>query len=233
MQVLIFLGTLILAYILGSIPMGLIFVKLSTGQDLRLVQSGRTGGTNAMRAAGFWIGFTTAILDIFKGAGGVYLSRFFLPDNLWLEILAPVAVIIGHNYSIFLLEKTEGKYRLRGGAGGGPALGGAMGLWFPTILITLPIGAILLFVGGYASIATLSIPIMVMIIMAIRAQLGLSPWIYVLYGVFAEILLVLALIPNIKRLINGTERVVGIRAKRAKKNSKSNSDPLKTQSQIN
>lgn len=54
MVILSSIGVLILAYLIGSIPFGLIIVKLSTGKDIRTVESGRTGGTNAMRAAGVW-----------------------------------------------------------------------------------------------------------------------------------------------------------------------------------
>lgn len=227
MQILIFIGILSLAYLIGSIPMGLIIVKMITGQDLRLVQSGRTGGTNAMRAAGFWVGLLTAVLDIFKGASGVYLAKLFMPGNHWLEIIAPLLIIIGHNYSIFLVERRDGKIRFRGGAGGAPAAGGAMGLWFPNIFILFPIGAFVLFVIGYASVATMSIPIIACVIFIIRAQLGLSPWIYTLYCVFAELLLIIALRPNIKRLIHGEERVVGLRAKQAKKTRVPKSDSLR------
>ena len=56
MQTLIDIGTLVIGYIIGSIPFGLLIVKLKTGKDIRDVESGRTGGTNAMRAAGFWAG---------------------------------------------------------------------------------------------------------------------------------------------------------------------------------
>jgi glycerol-3-phosphate acyltransferase PlsY len=233
MQIILFIGTLILTYLIGSIPMGLIIVKMTTGQDLRFVQSGRTGGTNAMRAAGFWVGLVTATLDIFKGASGVYLAKSLLPGNHWLEILAPLMSIIGHNYSIFLIERRDGKIRLRGGAGGAPTAGGAMGLWFSSIFILFPIGAFVLFFIGYASVATMSIPIIALIIFAIRAQIGLSPWIYTLYCVFAEILLIIALRPNIKRLINGEERVVGLRAKRARKNKMPESDSVNIQSKPN
>jgi len=52
------------SYLLGSVPFGLIIVKLTTGKDIRQIESGRTGGTNAMRAAGFWVGFSTAMLDL-------------------------------------------------------------------------------------------------------------------------------------------------------------------------
>ena len=53
MQIAIGIGVIVLAYLIGSIPFGLLIVKIKTGQDVRLVESGRTGGTNAMRAAGF------------------------------------------------------------------------------------------------------------------------------------------------------------------------------------
>ncbi len=204
--------------------MGLLVVKLISGRDLRNIQSGRTGGTNAMRAAGFWAGLATASLDIVKGASGVWIAQAILPGNHWVEILAPIATILGHNYSIFLIERTDtGQVHLRGGAGGAPAIGGAVGLWAPSLIILVPAGALILFGIGYASVATMSFPIIAIIIFIVRANMGLSPWLYVLYGVLAEILLVWALRPNLKRLINGTERLVGWRAKHTQRtNSRSN-----------
>lgn len=221
MSILLLISVLFLAYIIGSLPIGLLIVKIISGQDIREIQSGRTGGTNVMRAAGFWAGLATAALDIIKGASGVWIAQALVPGNHWLEVLAPIVSIIGHNYSVFLIERGEdGRLHLRGGAGGAPAAGGAMGLWPFTLLISVPVGAILLFGVGYASLATMSIPIVAIIIFAIRAGMGLSPWIYILYGVLAEILLLWALRPNIKRLLNGTERLVGWRAKHQKTRSK-------------
>ena len=219
MQILPFVGVLIAAYLIGSVPMGLLVVKITTGQDIRSVQSGRTGGTNAMRAAGFWAGLSTAFLDIFKGASGVWIARAVVPGNHWLEILAPVVAIIGHNYSIFLVERREdGKIHLRGGAGGAPCIGGATGLWPWSVVLLVPIGAAILFGIGYASVTTLSIPIIASLILAYRAWIGApgAHWVYVFYGLFSEVLIVWALRPNIKRLLNGTERIVGWRARRAK-----------------
>ncbi len=69
MQMLIAIGVVFLGYIIGSIPFGLLIVKSKTGKDIRTIESGRTGGTNAVRAAGFGAGLLTAILDILKGAG--------------------------------------------------------------------------------------------------------------------------------------------------------------------
>jgi glycerol-3-phosphate acyltransferase PlsY len=209
------LGILIVSYLIGSIPSGLLIVKFRTGKDIRQIESGRTGGTNAMRAAGLWAGLLTAILDILKAASCVWLTRFFFPTNHLLVSLTPCAAILGHNYSIFMIERSEGgKIRLRGGAGGAPSVGGAFGLWFPSIFITVPVGALILFVIGYASVTTLSVGIISIIIFAIRARMNLDPWEYILYGVIAELLVIWALRPNISRLLNGTERVVGLRARK-------------------
>jgi len=217
MSILLALSLLLLSYILGSIPFGLIIVKVSTGKDIRQVESGRTGGTNAMRAAGFGAGLFTAVLDLLKSAVAAWLARSIFPDMAWVHMLAPVAAVLGHNYSIFLMERSpEGKLRLRGGAGGAPTAGGAFGLWAPSILIIVPIGILILYFIGYASIATLSVAFLSILVFAYRAAIGASPWIYVLYGVLTLALLTFALRPNIKRLMNGTERVIGFRTRRKK-----------------
>ena len=213
---------LIAAYLLGSVPFGVIIVKLKTGEDVRNVQSGRTGGTNAMRAAGFWAGFSTAILDLLKATVAVWIAIWIVPDMDWIHALAPVMVILGHNYSIFLMERDEnGKTHLRGGAGGASSAGGAMGLWLPTILFILPIAGFILYFVGYASVATLSSPIITTIVFVVLAWKGILPWEYVAYGVLAFILLAWSLRPNIHRLMKGNERLIGLRAKRAAQNATS------------
>ena len=141
MQLLIGASVVLLAYFFGSIPFGLLIVKLTTGKDIRQVASGRTGGTNAMRAAGLGAGVLTAAMDVLKGASAVWVAQAISPGNYWLHILAPLATILGHNYSIFLGERDEkGRFRLRGGAGGGPTVGGAVGLWWPSFFIIVPLG---------------------------------------------------------------------------------------------
>jgi glycerol-3-phosphate acyltransferase PlsY len=210
MKIVISLGVLVLAYLIGSIPFGLLIVKLKTGQDIRLVESGRTGGTNAMRAAGFGAGLLTAILDILKGAISVWLARLLLPGLPIIHVFAPIAAIIGHNYSVFLpeIDKRGHLVRLRGGAGGAPSVGGAFGLWAPSILIIFPLGALFFFTVGIASITTMSVALFALVVFAVRAYMGLNPWSYVIYGVIAELLLVWALRPNLKKLIDGNERII-------------------------
>ena len=199
---------ILLAYLFGSIPFGLLIVKLKTGKDIRQVESGRTGGTNAMRAAGFWAGFGTAMLDILKGAGAVWVASMLTPNH-WVHVVAPLAAIIGHNYSVFLPVRDEnGKIiRLSGGAGGAPSVGGAMGLWPGSILIILPLGMLTFFTLGIASVTTMAVALFAIIIFAVRAMQG-QPWIDILYGVGAEVLLIWALRPNLKKLFEGNERVV-------------------------
>ena len=77
--------------------------------------------------------------------------------------------------------------RLRGGAGGAPSVGGAMGLWPSSILIILPLGMLAFFTIGIASITTMAVALFAIIVFAIRASQGLMPWIDVWYGVGAEI----------------------------------------------
>jgi acyl phosphate:glycerol-3-phosphate acyltransferase len=211
MQLLMGIAAVILGYILGSIPFGLLIVKLKTGKDLRTVESGRTGGTNAARAAGFGAGLLTALTDILKGAAAVWIAQAMTPDNHVVHVLAPIFAILGHNYSLFLMERDEnGKMKFRGGAGGAPALGGAMGLWLPMFPIAFGIGALIWFTIGIASLTTMAIGLVVIIIFAVRAYLGLQNPVDVSYGIVAELLLIWALRPNIKKLLAGNERVIGL-----------------------
>ncbi len=211
MQSMLDFAAVIIGYLLGSIPVGLLLVKATTGKDLREVESGRTGGTNAFRAAGFGVGFATALLDTAKAAIAVWVARALSPDANIIHVLAGLGAILGHNYSIFLAERDEkGRLRLRGGAGAMPALGGAVGLWawtFPFVFVT---GALVLFTLGMASVATLTVGLAIIILFAVRASMDLMPWVNVIYGLIAELLLIWALRPNIQKIFAGTERVISI-----------------------
>ena len=209
MQMLNGIGVVILGYILGSIPFGLLIVKMKTGKDVRNVESGRTGGTNVVRAAGFGAGLLTAALDILKGATSVWLAQALLPESHWIHVLTPLAAILGHNYSLFLIRRDEnGKLRFHGGAGGAPALGGAMGLWLPIFPIVLAAGAFIWFTLGIASLTTMAIGLVVTIVFAVYSAQGILEPVNIWYGVVAELFLIWALRPNIKKLLSGKERVV-------------------------
>ncbi len=212
---LIILGTFVISYIIGSIPFGYLLVKAFTGKDVREVESGRTGGTNTMRAAGFLLGFTTSLLDIMKSAGAVWIARYLSPEVFWLHVFAGFLAVMGHNYSVFLIRKEpDGKIKIGGGAGGTPAVGAIVGLWWPSIFILVPAGYFIVMVVGYASLATLSLPIIGGLLLLFRFIKFDEPWEYIFSGLLSEIFIIWALRPNIKRLFNGTERLVGFRAKK-------------------
>lgn len=209
--------TLLLSYLLGAIPFGWIIVKISTGRDIRSIESGRTGGTNAMRAAGFLAGAFTAIGDMTKGLATMWLVAWLIPvdtpGRVWFQVIAPLLTIMGHNYSIFLIEtRSDGRLHLRGGAGGAPCLGGAMALWPWSGAIILPVAVLVFVLVGYASMTTLSIAFTAMAIFAYLAIVYQTPWQFVLYGLASLLILMWALRPNLARLARGNERAVGLRA---------------------
>jgi len=200
------------AYLLGSIPTGLVLVRMSTGKDLRQEHSGRTGGTNAARAAGAWAGLGTMLGDGLKAAGAVWLAHALTAGQPLIEAIAGIMAVLGHNYSLFMIERREGKLHFRGGAGGAPTVGAAIGLWGPAALFMIPTGiGVLLFVG-YASVATISVGVAATVVFLVRAAQGSGPWGYALFGPVVVVLLLLALRPNLARLRQGTERIVGLRA---------------------
>jgi glycerol-3-phosphate acyltransferase PlsY len=208
---------LILAYLIGTIPSGFIYVKLKTGQDVRTIQSGRTGGTNSMRAAGVGIGIATMVTDFAKGAAAVFLAKALLPEHAWIHVLSGLLVIIGHNYNIFMSTKDEnGKWKIGGGAGGSPALGATTALWLPSFLIAFPLAFIGLYFIGYASVATIISGSSALIIFIVTGLMGITPLSYIVYGAGALTLLLISLKENIKRLKNGTERMHGYRARKKK-----------------
>ncbi len=207
-----------LAYLLGSIPSGLLVVRLLTGKDVRTIESGRTGGTNAMRAGGAFAGLLTALMDVLKGAAAVWISKTLSMGMEWTAALSGVLAILGHNYSAFLIEKDEeGKLHFRGGAGGATTLGAAIGLWLNSWMIILPFAAVFYVLVGYASLTTISIALSALGVFTVRALEGISPWAHALFGVAAVVIVVLALLPNLKRLKEGTERRVQLIARLFKK----------------
>jgi glycerol-3-phosphate acyltransferase PlsY len=200
----------IAAYLIGSIPMGLVIVRAISGQDVRQIGSGRTGGTNAMRAAGLSAGVLTALLDALKAASSVWLAKWLMQGDAeaGAMVLAGLAAIFGHNYSVFL--------KFKGGAGGAPCVGAAMAIWPWSVLIVVPLGILVLFGIGYASVATLSVAVVITALFAYRTYFQQAPAEFILYGVGAFVLLAWALRPNIRRLLRGEERIIGWRAKRMK-----------------
>ncbi|NCF65339.1 MAG: acyl-phosphate glycerol 3-phosphate acyltransferase [Chloroflexi bacterium] len=206
----------LIGYLLGAIPFGFLFVKLTKGIDLRDVGSGRTGGTNSLRAAGLGVGFLTFVMDIVKGSAAVLVTKAILGDMLapaylpWAEAAAGVMAVVGHNWSVFL--------KFGGGAGTGPNVGWAMAVWWPVAVITCIVGGILLLGVGMASVASLAIAALIPIVFATRYFMGVDPSAaYMVGGLITAAIVTWALRPNIKRLLAGEERLVGPAAKRKEK----------------
>ena len=191
-------------YLVGSIPFGYVVVRLVKGVDIRSQGSGRTGGTNVFRVAGFAAGLITALLDIAKGAVTVLLIRQFIPDTQgWAEALAGMGVVLGHNASIFI--------GFRGGAGGATSVGTALALWPVGGLPSLVIGLFTLFVIGYASLATILSALAVALMFTYSAfTTNTVPPSYAAFGWAIVVLVIIALRPNITRLVTGTEKRVSV-----------------------
>jgi glycerol-3-phosphate acyltransferase PlsY len=182
-------------------------VKALTGRDIRSVGSGRTGGTNALRAGGVAAGLLTGIGDFAKGLGAVYVARLLVPGYPILEAACAVAAVAGHNWSIF--------NRFKGGAGTGPNVGAASALWPWAGVILLPAVPAVLLLTGYASVTSTVVALTIVAIFVARAIFVGEPAAYIGYAIMTTILIAIALAPNYKRLIEGTERMVGPRAKAA------------------
>ncbi len=218
-NIFIFAVAAILGYISGSIPFGYLYVKKVTGIDLTKHGSGRTGGTNSLRAAGVKVGIVTSISDVIKGFLSVYLTRLIFADYLepellpWALVTAGIFSVIGHNWSIFI--------SFRGGAGTGPNVGWAGALWWPMIPIAALVMSGMLVGVGMASVASLSMAILIPTAFIVLYLAGVpgydGTFAYIVGGFISLGVVVWSLRPNIKRLLAGNERVVGPRAKRLEK----------------
>lgn len=109
------------AYLLGSIPFGVVMGYAFTGKDIRSGGSGHSGGTNTIRQAGWAAGVLTIVLDVAKGALAVWLGLTYT-EGWWTPALAAGAVVAGHCWPIFA--------QFKGGMGLAPA-GGVMMLAYP------------------------------------------------------------------------------------------------------
>jgi len=196
---------LLVGYLLGSIPVGLLVARCLRGVDVRRVGSGRTGGTNVLRAAGWRAAVLTGVGDGLKALAAVQVARQLGGPPLMLA-LAGVAAVVGHNYSVFL--------RFRGGAGTMASIGGATGLWLWSLPISLAVLFPVALLTRHASLGSIAVALMLPVLFAVRAALGLSPWAYVAHGLLTSALTLWALRPNIRRLLRGEERQIDLKAGR-------------------
>jgi glycerol-3-phosphate acyltransferase PlsY len=196
MQVSRYAVAMVIGYLLGAMPIGYLIGKLR-GVNVLQHGSGRTGGTNVMRAAGLWAAVLTVFGDGIKGLLAVGIGMLLIGTPA-AKVLAGLAAIIGHNWSVFL--------GWRGGAGAITNVGVVVGIYYPAMIVMVVIGFIALLASRMASVATLSTVTAELLFFVSLALLGYVPWAYAVYGLMAGIVIVIALLPNIRRILAGTER---------------------------
>ena len=188
----IFLGT-VLGYLVGSIPFGFIFVKLSKNVDLRSYGSGSTGATNVSRVLGKKVAALVAVLDALK-AIGAYAIVINLTANPLAAFIAALAAIVGHCYPFWL--------GFKGGKGVSTSFGAAI------IINTLP-AILALFVFVFAVIVSKRVSIGSLT--AAWTFFGISVFTKVaampmIFAIFLAIFLTITHRENIKRIIEGKEK---------------------------
>lgn len=190
---------LIIAFILGSIPFGIIIAK-AKGVDLKKVGSRNIGATNVLRSLGRWPAALTLLGDILKGAIAVAIGRYLGVGPLY-EGLIGISAILGHNFSIFL------------GCKGGKGVATSLGVLFiytpQAAVITLLLWLLVAFFTKYSSLGAI-------------VAFGLFPVNILLFdpdskgkltiSIIITILILLRHRDNIQKLMKGTEKKIGERA---------------------
>jgi glycerol-3-phosphate acyltransferase PlsY len=189
------------AYILGSIPWGLVLTRLFTSTNIRQEGSGNIGATNVRRVAGATLGILTLAGDFLKGAVPVWLAVSLTDSNeLWASIyisLVAFAAFMGHLYPIYMKFKHGGK--------GVATAAGCFAVISPPALGVV-ILVFILFVCGSNRVSPASL--------AAAAVLPVAVWKATGSGVFTGCAAITAVfigfrhIENIKRLLSGTESAI-------------------------
>lgn len=200
MTMMTLLQTLLLGYLLGSVPFGLFFTRLSGAGDIRAVGSGNIGATNVLRTGKKWAAAATLLCDAAKGAAAVLIARWVLPPGA--ETFAALGAVLGHLFPVWL--------RFRGGKGVATFLGICLALDWPVGLLVVAIWLGTALVWRISSLAAL-------------VAIALAPLLFVLfhqdaYAVLALLLSVLIYAmhrQNIRRLLTGEEPRIGATKKSA------------------
>ena len=186
------------AYLLGSIPFGLLLARLFGGPDVRRAGSGNIGATNVSRVVGTGAGVLTLLFDAAKGALAVCLAARFTEENAAWMMIAALAALIGHCFPIWL--------NFRGGKGVATAAG--------VFLVLCPLamaGAVLLFLlvvaaWRYVSLGSIAaaaaMPLLIYLLWAPHQ----APPLVVTFGtLLASALIVWTHRANMQRLLAGAE----------------------------
>lgn len=189
-------ATVIIAYLIGGVPFGLLLVRLKTGADVRQTGSGNIGATNVLRTAGRTLGVLTLLLDAGKGVFAVWFAdRMTGGDVFWMSAAA-MAVLLGHAFPLWL------KFR------GGKAVASFVGAF--AYLAPLPmLAVILLFVAVTWRTRYLSLGSVIAAgLLPLACWMILHPdWPVVAVSVGAAVLVVYRHLGNLDRIRQGTERI--------------------------
>jgi glycerol-3-phosphate acyltransferase PlsY len=190
-------------YLLGAIPSGMVVARVYRNVDLTAHGSGRTGATNVLRTLGTGAAAVAFAGDFAKGALAVLAVKFVIaPESTWAEMIAAIAAVVGHSYSVFI--------RFKGGRGVVTALAATMVAAPIFALIPFAVGVVLVASTRYVSLGSV-----------VGAALGgvLLCWFaytehdaaWALWGLLVGGFIVVAHKDNIERLLAGTERKLGER----------------------
>ena len=191
-------GLMLVAYLSGSIPVGMLIARRVGGPDLRSIGSGRTGGTNALRALGRKWAAVVVLGDLLKGALPVLLARLVTGDPL-IEVLCGGAAVAGAIWSVFV--------GFRSGRGVGTGVGTMLVIEPLAVFLATPVFVIAILLTRYVSVGSLlgsaaMFPAMLLLLLLVPE----TPLPYVLYAAVGTVFIWLAHADNIDRLLHGTER---------------------------
>jgi acyl phosphate:glycerol-3-phosphate acyltransferase len=186
------LAVVVVSYLIGAIPTGLIVVRLLTGEDIRRHGSGNIGTVNVLRVAGAGTAVVVLAVDILKGVVPVVLA-VRMGGSAWTVVLAGLAAIAGHNWSVFL--------KFQGGKGVATSFGVLAALSWPAAAVAAAVWIITVAITRYSSLGSLLGVVSVPITLWRLHQ----PGEYVYFGVIASLFAIYRHRANIQRLVAGTE----------------------------
>jgi glycerol-3-phosphate acyltransferase PlsY len=202
--------TLLLAYLLGSIPFGYLIVKLKSGSDIRQVGSGGTGATNVSRKAGKGAGVVTLVLDALKGTLAVLAARWLTGESgtSWIVAGAAVLAVVGHCFPVWL--------KFKAGKGVATGLGVFLAIVPWSVLAAFALFVLIVWRTRYVSLGSVCAAAFVPVWTAAQ-HLFITP-VRDFVPVVTALCVVSSLViakhrENIKRLWAGTENRFGSRAK--------------------
>jgi len=185
---------LVVGYLLGSIPFGLILTRAAGTQDLRSIGSGNIGATNVLRTGRKGLAAATLIGDALKGTVAVILAGYFGGPNA--AMAAALGAFLGHLFPVWL--------KFRGGKGVAVYIGILIGLFWPAAIVFCVIWLTTAIVTRYSSLAALVASVVTPIFLWWFGHLALA-------SLFAVLTLLLFYMhrENIRRLQAGTEGKIG------------------------